>query len=680
MRYELSRIEGRDRAVRVRADVSAPSSVTRLTLTLPQGTQGVEATEGFERVGDGTYRSSGDSSGSVTYVVDLEAVDAGIRQSGGGDGWLFVDQYEVDAGFRWRYRGSPPAFEERPAVAGREPGYAGSSMALLGEQSETTDGGTFSVYTADATEMRRAPADHLRVLRAVDRRFDVGARDDRVNVFGVPRLETYAGFASGTDPGGEHDVVIQGGAGLTTTVHEYVHTRQDYRTDQSMSWIDEGSADYYESLLALHAGERSYERFRRGVTDDRYADERLTAPDDWTSMRVEYVKGRRVVAALDAEIRRATDGERSFQDVLYRMNAHDGTVTREAFTRILADVAGRSFEGWFDRYVAGSEAPPVPEDRSLFTSSVAVDSDGDGLSDRAEREQGTDPLDADSDGDGLSDGTEVTEHGSDPLAPDTDGDGLADGTEHDLGTDPTTADSDGDGIDDGTERDRGTDPLAPDTDGDGIDDGTEVTEHGSDPTAVDTDGDSLADGREVDLGTDPTAVDTDGDGLADARETSGSADPLDPDTDGDGLADGTEHDLGTDPTTADSDGDGIDDGTETGGDTDPLSPDTDGDGLEDRAERDLGTDPTTADSDGDGLGDGTERDRGTDLLEADSDGDGLGDRAERERGTDPLDPDTDRDGYDDGREVDLGTDPTTETGTVDHAVARAGAALAGLLG
>lgn len=53
------------------------------------------------------------------------------------------------------------------------------------------------------------------------------------------------------------------------------------------------------------------------------------------------------------------------------------------------------------------------------------DSDGDGLTDAAERTLGTDPQVADSDGDGLSDGDEV-EAGTSPLARDSDGDGLAD--------------------------------------------------------------------------------------------------------------------------------------------------------------------------------------------------------------------------------------------------------------
>jgi hypothetical protein len=74
----------------------------------------------------------------------------------------------------------------------------------------------------------------------------------------------------------------------------------------------------------------------------------------------------------------------------------------------------------------------VTGDRAL----AQQDSDGDGLSDPAERSSfGTDPGRADSDGDGLPDGVEIA-FGTDPLAADSDGDGALDGDEFLGGSDP----------------------------------------------------------------------------------------------------------------------------------------------------------------------------------------------------------------------------------------------------
>lgn len=98
------------------------------------------------------------------------------------------------------------------------------------------------------------------------------------------------------------------------------------------------------------------------------------------------------------------------------------------------------------------------------THAAGLDSDGDGLTDKAERALGTDPFNPDSDGDGIPDGWEVW-NALDPLDPDDahqdpDGDGLTNLEEYYAGTMPFEPDTDGDGFWDGFEVQRGTDPLS----------------------------------------------------------------------------------------------------------------------------------------------------------------------------------------------------------------------------
>lgn len=91
---------------------------------------------------------------------------------------------------------------------------------------------------------------------------------------------------------------------------------------------------------------------------------------------------------------------------------------------------------------------------------LAVDNDGDGLSDADEAVLGTDPGDPDTDGDGLNDGDEIVHYGTDPLQRDSDHDGLTDFREvMDTGTDPKDSDSDGDGFKDSLEVFLGSSPL-----------------------------------------------------------------------------------------------------------------------------------------------------------------------------------------------------------------------------
>ena len=104
----------------------------------------------------------------------------------------------------------------------------------------------------------------------------------------------------------------------------------------------------------------------------------------------------------------------------------------------------------------------------LENGSVALDTDGDGLTDQQEIQiYHTDPHNPDTDGDGYSDGIEI-KRGYSPLVPgpsatlansDYDHDGLSDGLEYQFHTDPTNPDTDGDGYTDGEEVRNGYDPT-----------------------------------------------------------------------------------------------------------------------------------------------------------------------------------------------------------------------------
>lgn len=124
----------------------------------------------------------------------------------------------------------------------------------------------------------------------------------------------------------------------------------------------------------------------------------------------------------------------------------------------------------------------------------AADSDGDGLPDTWETNNGLDPGD-----DGSID--PINGAGGDP-----DSDGSPNSEEFANGTDPQDADTDNDGLDDGDEAGVESDPLNPDTDGDLLSDGDEVNNHSTDPTLADSDSDGVNDATEVFAGSDPNLV------------------------------------------------------------------------------------------------------------------------------------------------------------------------------
>lgn len=108
---------------------------------------------------------------------------------------------------------------------------------------------------------------------------------------------------------------------------------------------------------------------------------------------------------------------------------------------------------------------------AIETASYLPDSDGDGLPDDWEINNGLDPLDdtdgtSDPDDDGLTNAEEYTE-GTDPNDDDTDDDGMPDGWEIDNELNPlddadASEDPDGDGFTNLEEYENGTDPHVPD--------------------------------------------------------------------------------------------------------------------------------------------------------------------------------------------------------------------------
>ncbi|WP_437676771.1 hypothetical protein [Sorangium sp. So ce131] len=353
------------------------------------------------------------------------------------------------------------------------------------------------------------------------------------------------------------------------------------------------------------------------------------------------------------------------------------------------------------------EGETDPNDRS--DDAPIVDTDGDGLSDAAEEEIGTDPNDADSDDDGVIDGDEPNysdDHDGDgainALDPDSDGDGLFDGTELGLPCSNPATDAEANFCIADADPETTTHPLDPDTDNGGVSDGLEDANHNGaidegetdpnngddDAVEEDRDGDGLPDAVEEMIGSDPDDADTDDDGALDGREVSPGEDSdgdglinvLDVDSDNDGLFDGTELGFLCDnEATDEAAGHCRPDGDEGATKTSPTDPDTDDGGVSDGNEDfdldgvlDEGeTNPNVGDddvpptdTDGDGLSDALEGTINTDPNDADSDDDGVIDGDEPNFSDDhdgdgkinALDPDSDGDGLFDGTELGLPCD------------------------
>lgn len=358
VRYEVAQVPEQG-VVEVTAVVDPPERVTSLSVAPPANAT-VVSSQGFDSEGRRWRWNGTDGPVRLTYLAPVGLETTFGTRTADTASWTLVARPEVALDARWRWRGGPdPGWDERLAVA-RGSGVAGPTVAYLGPHETVTRdhaGGRVRLVLPATADLAADPAHVLDSVARAQRRSAVGTGPDRVTLFVAPRDLAPGGY---TPVDGEPNAIVNAREPVATPrnvwVHEYRHTRQSFRTTRAMAWLDEGSAEYATAVATYRAGAIDRERFRDRVTTTDYRQADLTTPATWPDPAVEYEKGARVVAAIDARIRRATSGQRSFEHVLVRLQRRDDPVTVAAFAETVSAVAGTDLRA----YVRGAVTGPAP--------------------------------------------------------------------------------------------------------------------------------------------------------------------------------------------------------------------------------------------------------------------------------------------------------------------------------
>lgn len=258
-------------------------------------------------------------------------------------------------------------------------GFVGDQFILAGPNSvyrATAGCQDIRLIVPEAANLSESPTSIVDSLSSASRQFDVGPRYTYVNAYAVTDPIRRGGAAE-THEFWVHDSAtfdfgteFRGGMiSANTWLHEYTHTRQLFTSNTSvrlgdqMWWFTEASASYYSVELTTrqqYAGPCEYTYYFWNLSQTRIGIVVLSNQSQWGPHdQGQYRKGAVVLSSLDQRIRNETNGQRTLDDVVYRMNTHNGTVTYTEFQQIVEEVADTSLDTWLDeRITTGTDPDP----------------------------------------------------------------------------------------------------------------------------------------------------------------------------------------------------------------------------------------------------------------------------------------------------------------------------------
>ncbi|WP_237064891.1 hypothetical protein [Microbulbifer guangxiensis] len=138
----------------------------------------------------------------------------------------------------------------------------------------------------------------------------------------------------------------------SSLIHELVHVATGIRGDGQSDWIVEGLAEFYALEILRRSG---------GISDDRYQ-EALEGLEEWGQKSRSLFRKRSsgattaraavIMAAVDREIRSASDNRASIDDVARGLAKERGKVTLAQFRRLAEKAAGKPVEALSEESLA----------------------------------------------------------------------------------------------------------------------------------------------------------------------------------------------------------------------------------------------------------------------------------------------------------------------------------------
>ena len=128
--------------------------------------------------------------------------------------------------------------------------------------------------------------------------------------------------------------------GTSTLMHELMHLAQGYRAADGADWIVEGLAEFYSVEFMRRSGTLPANQAERAFADQRDWGKDIDDLRTDRSTGAVTARAATLFAQLDAEVRRATAGEASLDDVARKLSAAGAPVDLEGLRAATESVTG----------------------------------------------------------------------------------------------------------------------------------------------------------------------------------------------------------------------------------------------------------------------------------------------------------------------------------------------------
>lgn len=348
-----------------------PDRVVSLTISVPEKATMNEA-DGFSKEGERTWKWDGETtSPTLSYAMDAnETAEQGGPLAGEGS-YLFVDTGDwalvrrPSVGLSWRQRGQQSITISRNLAVDGE-GAVGGETAYLGPYEEYTEqahGQTFRLIVPEAAAMVEEPETVFDSVASASSALQVGDRDETVFMVAAPTTDV--SWAVQGLQLGERDFWVRDVQQVDDVenvwVHEYVHTRQSFKTEASAKWLTEATATWYAARYSLKDGEVSFDTFERFLSQGSQgppSQSVLAQPTTWQN-NAQYRKGSLVAGELDRRIRLESEQGASLQTVFRALNDRSEPVSNEDVLDAVETAAGTSTRDAAAKFTATKAAPEM---------------------------------------------------------------------------------------------------------------------------------------------------------------------------------------------------------------------------------------------------------------------------------------------------------------------------------